>query len=111
MRTDLPKRLGNRIRELRTRAGLTQAQLADRVDVSHEFMSRLERGLKAPSLATIEKIAKALGIALSEFFDFNAIPRDEKEAMLAGLHSLLAPVSMEKLKLVLEIAKTVMKNG
>lgn len=111
MRTDLPKRLGNRIRELRARAGLTQAQLADRVDISHEFMSRLERGLKAPSLNTVEKVADALGIAVNELFDFDAITMDEKEILLAGLHSLLAPVSMDKLRLVIEIARTVMKNG
>ena len=107
MATDLPKRLGKRIRELRNRGGITQAQLADRVDISHEFLSRLERGLKAPSLDTSEKIATALGISLSELFDFGEVPAGEKEELLAGLRSLLVTADMETVKLVLEVGRTI----
>jgi len=73
-------------------------------------MSRLERGIKAPSLETAEKIAVALGVTLSELFDFGVAPRGEKEELLAGLKSLLATADTEKMKLVVEIAKTVVNN-
>ncbi len=109
MGTDLPRRLGNRIRTLRNRAGVTQARLAERIDISHEFMSRLERGLKAPSLDTAERISVALGVAMPELFDFGVAPIGEEEELLAGLKSLLATADIEKLKLVVEIAKTVVK--
>jgi transcriptional regulator with XRE-family HTH domain len=106
---DLPKRLGNRIRELRNRAGITQAQLADRVDISHEFMSRLERGLKAPSLDSAAKIANALGVTLSVLFDFEVVSGSEDEELMAGLKSLLATADAEKVNLVIELAKSVVK--
>lgn len=110
MPKDLPKRLGNRVRELRVRAGLTQSRLADRVDISHEFMSRLERGIKAPSLETAKKIADALGISVAELFDFGCASAGEKEELLRGLTSLLATESMPKIKLVVELAKTVVRT-
>ena len=110
MSMDLPKRLGNRIRELRNRAGITQSQLAERVDISPEFMSRLERGLKAPSLDTAEKIATALGISLSELFDFGEVQVGEKEELLKGLRSLLGDADLETVTLVVRVGRTILGN-
>jgi transcriptional regulator with XRE-family HTH domain len=107
MAVDLPKRLGNRIRHLRNRAGITQAQLAERVDISPEFMSRLERGIKAPSLDTAAKLATALGITLSELFDFQELRGGEKEELLKGLNTMLAVADLETVKLVVEVGKTI----
>ena len=110
MSMDLPKRLGNRIRELRNRAGITQSQLAERVDISPEFMSRLERGLKAPSLDTADKIATALGISLSELFDFGEVQVGEKEELLMGLRSLLGDAELETVKLVVRVGRTIVRE-
>ncbi len=54
------RRLGARIRELRTARGLTLVQLASATDLSHPFISQLERGLAQPSLATLRRLAVAL---------------------------------------------------
>lgn len=54
------RRLGARIRELRTARGLTLVQLAAATDLSHPFISQLERGLAQPSLATLRRMAVAL---------------------------------------------------
>lgn len=54
------RRLGARIRELRTARGLTLVQLAGATDLSHPFISQLERGLAQPSLATLRRLAVAL---------------------------------------------------
>lgn len=62
------KRLGRRVADHRKRAGLTQAQLAERVGVATETVSRLERGSAVPSLARLEDVASALGVGLSERF-------------------------------------------
>ena len=109
MPSDLSKLLGNRVREVRVRAGLTQAQLADRIDISHEFLSRLERGIKTPSLETAGRIAVALGVAMPELFEFEVVAGDEREELLAGLKSLLATADIEEMKLVVELAKAVLK--
>ena len=58
--------LGSRVRALRTQRGLTLVQLAALADLSHPFLSQLERGLARPSMASLEKIASALGTSVVE---------------------------------------------
>jgi len=94
----------------RNRAGVTQAQLAERVDISPEFMSRLERGLKAPSLDSANKIAHALGITLSELFHFDEVRGGEKEELVKGLQGMLATADVETVKLVVEVGRTLLEN-
>jgi len=53
-------RLGARIRELRKARGLTLVQLAASTELSHPFLSQLERGLAQPSLGSLRRIALAL---------------------------------------------------
>ena len=53
--------MGGRIRALRLARGLTLVQLAALADLSHPFLSQLERGRARPSMVSLEKIAKALG--------------------------------------------------
>jgi transcriptional regulator with XRE-family HTH domain len=61
-------RLGGRIRELRRARALTLAQLAERSDLSHPFLSQLERGLARPSIGSLERIVRALGSSQLELF-------------------------------------------
>jgi transcriptional regulator with XRE-family HTH domain len=55
------ERIGGRIRELRRARGLTLVQLAGISDLSHPFLSQLERGRARPSMGSLERIARALG--------------------------------------------------
>lgn len=50
--------------EARARAGLTQAQLAERMHTSQSAIARLESGRSKPSVATLEKVAAATGSKL-----------------------------------------------
>ena len=58
---DLKLELGRSIRALRSEQQLTLVQLADLADLSHSFLSQLERGLARPSMASLHRIARALG--------------------------------------------------
>jgi transcriptional regulator with XRE-family HTH domain len=51
------------LRERRLAAGLSQERLADSSELHRTYVSQLERGLKAPSLAAIEAVAGALRVA------------------------------------------------
>ncbi|WP_062302289.1 helix-turn-helix domain-containing protein [Demequina subtropica] len=53
-------RLGARLRELRRSRGLTLVQLADATELSHPFLSQVERGLANLSLQSLRRIAVAL---------------------------------------------------
>lgn len=55
--------LGNRIRTVRQRRGITQEQLAEKVDISTNFMSLIENG-RNMSVETLVKIAEALGVTV-----------------------------------------------
>ena len=60
--------LGEKIKELRNKQGLTQEELADRAELSKGFISQLERDMTSPSIATLEDLLQCLGTTLGEFF-------------------------------------------
>lgn len=55
------QRLGARIRDLRKARGMTLVQLAAAADLSHPFISQIERGLARPSMSSLFRIARTLG--------------------------------------------------
>lgn len=57
------------LRRLRVAKGLAQESLAVDADVDRTYVSRLERGLENPSVAILDRLAKALGADIQEFFD------------------------------------------
>ena len=67
--------IGEKIKELRIRNGLTQEELADRAELSKGFISQIERDLTSPSISTLEDILQCLGISVSDFF---ASEKDEQ---------------------------------
>lgn len=60
--------LGLQIRTLRAATGTSGGVLAARAGVSRSMLSRVERGLASPSVETLERIAGAMGAAVSQFF-------------------------------------------
>lgn len=52
------------VMDLRNKHGLTQAQLAERCDMSQADISRIERGSTSPTARTLQRIADALGADL-----------------------------------------------
>jgi transcriptional regulator with XRE-family HTH domain len=56
----LAKMLGDAAREARQRGGLTQADVAERIEVATEVYGRLERGLLMPSVPTLRRLCMAL---------------------------------------------------
>jgi transcriptional regulator with XRE-family HTH domain len=63
------KRMAQRIQELRQRRGLTQEQLADKAGISRGYLARLETSRHDPSLSTLEKLAKALGVKVGRLLE------------------------------------------
>lgn len=66
----LQRKLGQRIATLRKARKLTQEQLAEALGCSVEFISLVERGVNAPSVAGLEKFAKVLKVEVKELFTF-----------------------------------------
>lgn len=60
--------VGERVRRLRLAARISLRTLATQTDFSPSFISQVENGLVSPSIASMEKIARTLGVTLGEFF-------------------------------------------
>ena len=63
---ELLRRFGSHIKELRTQKDITGAELARRCDMDKPNMARIEKGETNPTLETIDRIAKGLGVSLEE---------------------------------------------
>lgn len=60
--------LANRLREHRARLGLTQAELAEKVQVSRKTINTVENAVFIPSTVLALKLARALGVAVEDLF-------------------------------------------
>jgi transcriptional regulator with XRE-family HTH domain len=71
---ELLAQVGAGIRAWRKKAGLTMNQLAELADIDGGFLATIETGKKAPSVVTLAKLAKALGVRAGALFD--AVPQE-----------------------------------
>jgi len=60
---DLPRDIGEFIRDLRHNARISLRELADRAGVSNPYLSQIERGLRKPSAEVLAQIASALRVS------------------------------------------------
>jgi transcriptional regulator with XRE-family HTH domain len=65
---DPPENLGGRMRELRRRNNITLREVADAAGVSESFVSQVERGVANPSMASLRRMAEALGESVASLF-------------------------------------------
>ncbi len=82
--------LGLRIKNLRRRRGRTQEQLAERMGLSVNYLSRIERGLENPTLETLLRLAEALRMDPVDLFVFDSEELDPRR-----LRQLLARLITE----------------
>ena len=72
------KKLGEQVRRFRKLKGLSQLDLAGKVDNYAEQVGRIERGEQNVTVCTLKKIVDALDITMSELFHFD-IPKEKKK--------------------------------
>jgi transcriptional regulator with XRE-family HTH domain len=60
--------LGSRIRSMRRARNLTLRQLAARAGVTESFLSQVEREVASPSIASVQRIARALDLSIAQLF-------------------------------------------
>lgn len=65
--------IGPKIKEIRKRKKISQEKLAEMVDMNHRSIVRLENSYSKPSLETLNKIAKALNVKITDFFETETI--------------------------------------
>ena len=63
---DEAQRLGENLKRIRTEKGISQGDIARALEVDKSFVSNIENAKTNPTLATIAKIAKAIGVSIDE---------------------------------------------
>jgi len=99
--------VGRRIREFRHQAGLSQEALAFNSGIHVSFLSEIERGLKKPSIESLEKLLSALDIGFQEFFDIGVRTLKDRTA-LEKLILELRGRSDQEVELIHNIAKHIL---
>lgn len=72
----LSKNIGTTIRAYRLQKGMSQGDIEKRTGLLRCYLSRVENGHTVPSLETLQKIARALDLQLSEFFAEDKVARE-----------------------------------
>jgi transcriptional regulator with XRE-family HTH domain len=67
-RDPLLTQVGKRIRNLRENKGISQEVLAEKSSLHRTYIGGVERGLRNPSLKSLQRIAKGLGVKIVDFF-------------------------------------------
>ncbi len=90
---------GANLRHYRKAKGHTQADLAEAVKLSTEMISKIERGVAAPSFATIEKLSEILGVPEVVFFGVGLIVTTggERNHILSKIQTKLSRLNEDEL--------------
>jgi transcriptional regulator with XRE-family HTH domain len=99
--------VGERLRELRRFRRATLRTIADRSGLSESFLSQVERGRSSASIASLRRIADALGISMADLFEPDAVPgpkvirRQDRPTLAFGVlgkKALLTPKPLHQLE-------------
>jgi transcriptional regulator with XRE-family HTH domain len=66
---DIKLKVGQRIRELRKQLELSQEALANEAEVDRTYVTDVENGRRNVSVEILERLIRALGVSVSEFFN------------------------------------------
>ncbi len=101
----LQERLAKIIRTRRLDMGLSQGQLAEKIDKSTSFIGQVERGECFPKFETLQALVACLGIDANELFADKPITRDN----LAELFDIALHMDENKRSLLIEFARLLHK--
>ncbi|MDF9612858.1 helix-turn-helix transcriptional regulator [Bacillus cereus] len=99
------KLVGENIRFLRKKRGLTQEELAERINLQQAYIGGIERGERNISMLTLEKIAIGLKVSPDKILNFGNIDfldNLQKEEVLSIITSLLHQKNVDELQFILK---------
>ena len=96
---DIVQRFAVRLREFRLARNLTQAELAGQAQVALSHLSKLESGNASPGLDLLDRLAKSLGMTVTELLPPTESP-DTLSALREQARQLLENVDRETLMII-----------
>ena len=103
------KVIGDRIRKARIDGNLTQENLAEKLDVSVAFVSRIECGTTQVNLTRLSEICSILNIDEGQIL--NGVSTDSKNYLSDEFNELMKSCPKETQKLIYDVAKLIIKDS
>lgn len=100
--------IGERLKKARMSKKLTQEQLAEEIDVSVAFLSRVERGNVKINLARLTQICDILDISIA--YILTGTGSNSRNYLTEDFSNLLKDCPPEKIKLIYDIAKVIINQ-
>ena len=102
--TDLNKEVGGRIRTIREYSNLTREVLAEKADISVQFLADIENGRKSMTVKTLKKLSESLMVSC-DYIVFGNPPSasDDDESPLYNMLEMLTPRQREDAEDLLKI--------
>ena len=99
------KRLGERIREERLRLHLTQAQLAEAIDISDTYMGAIERGERSLTLDTLVRLVNRLDVTVDYLLADSVSDSDSN--IMEQFKQIIDNQPMERKQMAINVLRTI----
>lgn len=99
------KRLGVRIREERKRLNLTQAQLAEAIDISDTYMGAIERGERSLTLDTLVRLVNRLGVTVDYLLSDSVTDTDSN--IMEQFKQIIDRQPLERKQMAVNVLRTI----
>jgi len=99
------KRLGERIREERLRLNLTQAQLAEAIDISDSYMGAIERGERSLMLDTLVRLVNRLGVTVGYLLSDSVSDSDAN--IIEQFKQIMDQQPLERKQMAINVLRTI----
>ncbi len=99
------KRLGERIREERLKLNLTQAKLAEDIDISDTYMGAIERGERSLTLDTLVRLVNRLGVTVDYMLADSV--EDNDSNIIKQFKQIMDCQSLERKQMAINILRTI----
>ncbi len=100
--------IGGRLKRARLDKKMTQETLAEQLEVSVAFLSRIERGLSHINLKRLSQICGILGITEGEIL--NGTASTSHQYLISEFNDILSNCPADKQRLIYKIAKTIIED-
>lgn len=101
--------IGKRLKELRGQYGLSQERLALQAGITPAYLGQIERGIKNPTVVTVERLCDALGVSLADFFSDQPISPEESDPTLKQVFFELKDCTADEKEEILQIIRHALK--
>lgn len=98
------KKLGKRIREERQKLNLTQAQLAESIDISDTYMGAIERGERSLTLDTLVRLVNRLGVTVDYMLSDSVSGNDSN--IMEQLRQIMDGQPLERRQMAVGVLRT-----